>query len=63
MDAAAEPRRTKIPMRAVGYRLPQKDVDLLHIAARHEGVAQTTFLRQAIRERAVRILAGEAAPW
>ena len=40
-------------------RLAQRDRDVLFLAASREDVTQSEFVRRAIHERAVRVLAAE----
>jgi uncharacterized protein (DUF1778 family) len=39
------------------FRVTATDIDLLHCAAMREEISQSEFVRQAIRERAKRVLA------
>jgi len=57
-----EYRRTKSAMPVMTtIRMAQRDRDLWYVAAKREGVSQAEFLRSAIREKAQRGLADEAA--
>jgi uncharacterized protein (DUF1778 family) len=54
-------RLTKIPMQNMTVRILPRDLDLLYEAAKREGVSQSQFLRDAVRERAQRTLEEVAA--
>jgi uncharacterized protein (DUF1778 family) len=57
-----QPQRTKIVTRPVTFRILPRDRDLMFLAAQHEGIAQSEFLRRAIRERATRVVTDAEAP-
>ncbi len=48
-------RLTKIAMRQTTVRIPARDLDVLYLAARREGLSQSEFLRVALREKAERV--------
>ena len=48
--------RTKKAMKITTVRLPAELINLVHAAAAEEGASQAEFLRQALRERAERVL-------
>jgi uncharacterized protein (DUF1778 family) len=54
-------RLTKIPMVNTTVRISPRDLDLLYLGAKREGVSQSEFLRLAVRERAQRALEQETA--
>jgi uncharacterized protein (DUF1778 family) len=47
---------TKVPMQLTTVRISNKDSQLCLAAAAIEGVSRSEFLRQALRERANRVL-------
>jgi len=47
---------TKKPMMATSVKLPKEVAELLRAAALREETSQSQFLREAIRERAKRVL-------
>ena len=56
---STSPRRTKVPMVSSTWRIPSRDRELLYLASKHQGVSQSESIRDAIRERAARVLADE----
>ena len=44
------------------FRLPVADSEVLKAAASSKGISQSEFLRQAIKEKARRVLLGENNP-
>ena len=57
-----ERRVTKPAARLWNLRLARRDRELLFLAASREETTQADFMRRALRERAGRVLQGEAAP-
>jgi predicted HicB family RNase H-like nuclease len=50
---------TKRPMqKVIIFRAHPRDVDLLHAAAEQKEISQSDFIRQALREKAGRVLMG-----
>jgi uncharacterized protein (DUF1778 family) len=47
---------TKKPMVFSSFRAPAADIDLLRVAAGRQEISQSEFLREAIREKAQRVL-------
>ena len=47
---------TKRAMEFLSVRVPRSDVELLRAAAAREEISQSEFLRQALRDRARRVL-------
>jgi Ribbon-helix-helix protein, copG family len=54
-------RRTKIPMERTSVQLPRDVLELTYLAAQRLGLSQSEFLRQSVREAALRILGGPPA--
>jgi hypothetical protein len=49
-------RHTKALMRTTTVRMPTRDLEVLYLAAKREGISQSEFFRSAVREKAARVL-------
>jgi Ribbon-helix-helix protein, copG family len=52
-----ERRTTKVAMLRTSVFVPSRDRELVFLAAKRAGQSQSEFIRTALRERAVRVLA------
>jgi hypothetical protein len=53
------PRLTKVPMVSATWRITARDKDLLYISAKRDGLSQSDWVRDAIRQKAARDMADE----
>jgi hypothetical protein len=51
---------TKVPMAWTGLRIPRAEMDLWLAASAKRGVSRAEFVREALREKAIRTLSESA---
>lgn len=56
-----EPLRTRPRSKPWSLRLARRDRELLYLAAGREEITQSEFIRLAVRDRASKVLRGEAS--